>query len=139
MSIKPENAGDEIRFKAGKYKGKTGWRNTKRTDTAGRIYVIVDLGSRFKETYVRPTSIAKPQGRSQNWAEALVDQHPDIDGMIDKLCKEIGRCTVGDRLETDPEPLYLLVHTRMLEERRKHLALGPRGAWRIFQLPEHLK
>jgi hypothetical protein len=135
---KPEGSGEPVRFKRGTYKGLEGFLNTTKTDTPFRVYVFIQLeDGRWKRTHVLPTSLARPRTPPTNWAEALVDQHPDIDGLIDNMCQEISHCTLGDRLESNIEPLFLLMRERMKEQnlisRRRR---GRHNIWRVVTLGE---
>jgi predicted xylose isomerase-like sugar epimerase len=91
----PSTKGDPIRFKGGKYKGQTGWRNDDKQDTRHRTYVIVTLlDGTVKETWVKRRNVAAPRGHPTNYFEAVLQQHPDIEGLVEQLCFEIARCYV---------------------------------------------
>jgi hypothetical protein len=133
----PENAGEAIRFTRGKYKGKSGFHNDGRDDTDHRVYVFIELRSgSYKETFVRHTSIAIPRPAPATYAEVLVDQHPDIEGMVDALCNEVARTTIIGHLENDPEPFFRFVHERMLHAIGQQRSRRGRTYWRIVQLPD---
>jgi hypothetical protein len=85
------NIGDPIRFVKGKYKGKTGWCNKDKESTRERLYVIVDLGDGvIRRTFVKKTS-AKPavQPNPASYSEAVLQECPDVEEKLDKLCLEL--------------------------------------------------
>jgi hypothetical protein len=54
------------------------------------FYVIVDLGDgATKKTRVQKESVRKRQGSPLNYAEAILQQCPDIEVKMDKLCQEL--------------------------------------------------
>jgi hypothetical protein len=115
-NVKAKRLGGTRPFQTWNVLGLEGFRNDTKTHTAFRVYVFIQLETgEWKRTHVLPTSLARPRTPPTNWAEALVDQHPDIDGLIGNMFQEISRCTLGDRLETNIEPLFLLMNERMKE------------------------
>lgn len=129
------NKGEPVRFKRGKYKGKSGWHNADKTEknTTHRVYVLVDLGNnRLKATFVKPSSISKRRAHSpSNYAEAMLDQQPDIEGLIEQLCFEIARCNIHDDFHEAPQHLYDAIHIRMTEAIEEQAALGYNATWRL--------
>ena len=98
---KETEKGDEIHFKpsaAPAYRNKLGWINTaKGADgfTAQMVYVIVDLGNgKEHPTRVMQTSITKRHSTPTSYDEALFQQHPDIEGLMDKLILKIASCSM---------------------------------------------
>jgi hypothetical protein len=127
----PATKGDPIRFKRGKYKGQTGWRNDDREDTRHRTYVIVTLlDDTEKETWVKRRSVAAPRGPPTNYFEATLLQHPDIEGLVEQLCFEIARCSLGPQNQ-NVDPIYESIHDRLNEAMFAQAALGSRATWRM--------
>jgi hypothetical protein len=105
--------GDPIRFIKGKYKGKTGWRNKDKESTRERLYVIVDLGNnKLKATWVKKSS-AKPaiQPRPTSYSEAVLQQCPDIEEKLEKLCAELAMC----KIERDPNGILAIINVKLAE------------------------
>jgi hypothetical protein len=79
--------GREIGFVSRKYMGKAGWNNDEHKETAKMQYIIVDLGNgRAKRPQVNKESVGKPLGTPSSYAEAVLQQCPDIKAKLDKLC-----------------------------------------------------
>jgi hypothetical protein len=88
--------GHEIHFVCGKYAHKSGWIDNEKEETKKMIYVIVDLGNgSTKKTQVNMESVGKPQESPSNYAEAILQQCPNIEVKMDKLCQEIAKCSVA--------------------------------------------
>lgn len=139
IMFKPERAGEEIRFRKGKYKGMKGWYDVSKNSTSKRVYVFVDLNDgTSKSTYVRPTSIAPPFEQPRNWAEYMCDQHPDIDGMIDNLLQEVAKVHLGNNMVNDDsrQCLWELMFERYRVAAKDQSNLGNKASWRILILPE---
>jgi hypothetical protein len=88
------NRGEEIRFVRGKYIGYTGWINLDGDETAVSIAVIVNgykdkkngSTSNNKTTTVRKDSVSsKAQPAPRSRAEAIMQQHPEIEQTMEKL------------------------------------------------------
>jgi hypothetical protein len=127
----PATKGDPIRFKGGKYKGQTGWRNDDKQNTRHRTYVIVTLlDGTEKETWVKHRSVASPRGSPTNYFEAMLQQHPDIEGLIDQLCFEIARCSL-DPQHRNVDPILESIQNRLNEAMVAQTALGSRATWRV--------
>jgi hypothetical protein len=90
----------------------------------------------YKGTFVRHTSITIIRAVPSTYAKVLVDQHPDIEGMVDQLCNEVARITIIGHLENNPEPFFCLVHERMLHAIGQQRNRRGRTYWRIVQLPD---
>jgi hypothetical protein len=116
--------GAPIQFKRGKYKGRTGWLNDNKTDTRHRAYIIVTLeDGTEKETWVKHQSITTHRGPPRNFSEAMLQQHPDIEGLINQLCFEVAHCNIAQRLQ-DPQPLYASINERLNQALHAQSAQG---------------
>ena len=128
--------GEPISLCDGKYKGLTGWRDDSKNDTKKRNYIIVNMGSGLeKHTWVAPSSILKPIANPSNYAEAMLSQCPKIDKMVNKLVREIAKCTIWNDLVKNPEPLYMIVHQRLQEAIDEQVSKGSDATWRIINYP----
>ena len=61
------------------------------------VYVIVDLGrGKHKGALIFPRNVGKPQGESNadTYLEKVFDQHPDIEKMMQNLCKALVECRI---------------------------------------------
>ncbi len=90
--------GDPIRFLKGKYKGKSWWINTEKIHTKCMTFAAVDMGNdRALKTSVRKDSIGSSiPNIPRSYSEAAIQPHPDIESLMDKLCKELTECNVED-------------------------------------------
>ena len=90
--------GDEIRFVKGTYQGRNGWLNKNRRSKKSRYsYVIVDLEEEGeKPTRVLTTSIRKPHKVPTSFEEAALQQHPDIELAMIRLCEMWAECGLND-------------------------------------------
>lgn len=78
--------GSPIRFVAGTYKGKTGWKDVGKGTTDHRICVIVDMGSgREKMALVSKRSWAEVHQLPKSIQEAALQQHTAIDDLMSNL------------------------------------------------------
>ena len=129
--------GQRIRFKAGNYKGCNGWlAKNKKVQTRGgekMMCVIVDLGGGQElDTRVLTTSIGKPRTTPKSFAEAVVQQHPDIEEMMDKLCREIAKCGLSP---TDPA-LETILSKKLTEAALLQNSAGHKARCRVVHYDE---
>jgi hypothetical protein len=92
--------------------------------------IVTLLDGTEKETWVKHQSVASPRGSPANYFEATLQQHPDIDGLIEKLCFEIARCSLGPQ-NRNAEAIHVSIHNRLNEAMAAQAALGSRATWRI--------
>ena len=117
--------GDPIKFTKGKYVGKTGWKNKEKGSTRERLYVIVDLGNDvLKRTWVKKSSAkSRTQATPTSFAEAVLQQCPDVEEKLDSLCAELAMCNIG----RDPNGLVAIMYATLNEachtQNRKRRAL----------------
>jgi hypothetical protein len=105
--------GKKVRFIGGKYGGKKGWVNDDRNLGTGTIPVIVDLGKKGeKETYVYEYSVAlEATANPTCYAEAVIQQCPDLECALTKLCRDFAKCNMRD----DPNGFMTIVQKKMSE------------------------
>jgi hypothetical protein len=60
----------------------------------------------------------------------MLQQHPDIEGLIDQLCFEVARCNIAQRLQ-DPQALYASINERLNQAIHAQSAQGSRATWRM--------
>jgi hypothetical protein len=119
--------GHQIRFVSGIYKGKTGWIDNDQKDTAKMRYVIVDLGSgRTKKTRVNKESVGKPLGTPSCYAEAVLQQCPDIEQKLIKLCLELAKCSIG----IDAAGILGIFNKQLHKATNAQLSLGSTATFR---------
>jgi hypothetical protein len=90
---------DTIRFLGGRYAGKTGWlRHSKRKRGQFYYYVFVDLGdSTVLKTYVEIDNVGPAEmPEPTSYAEALLQQHIDIEVAMTKLANQLATCSIQD-------------------------------------------
>jgi hypothetical protein len=76
---------------------KTGWKNVDKVATAHMVYVIMDMGNGNKhKTRVLKDSIGVPVGLPKLYTKAVLQQHPDVETLVDKLYKELSKVSVED-------------------------------------------
>jgi hypothetical protein len=102
---KMSNRGEVISFVRGKYIGYTGWKNLDGDKTAVSIAVIVHgykdkkNGSTSNKTAtVRKESVkSKVQPAPKSRAEAIMQQHPEIEQAMEKLARQLAKCELRPR------------------------------------------
>jgi hypothetical protein len=100
--------GEEIRFQRGTYLGKTGWIDNDGTKLDTMVWVYVDNwkgDGRMKHTKVKKSSLAKKHLVPSSYAEAVMQQNPDIEAKLDKLCRDLAMCSI----HKDPNGIIELV------------------------------
>lgn len=121
-----EDKGDEVNFVGGTYLGLTGWRWKGKVDTPKMVSVIVrkedgtEYGTRLKKDNVK---VSTPP---INRVEAALDQHPDIEGQLDKLCKFFAQCA----FDGEEKDLYVAITKRMQAAISRQRSEGLHASWR---------
>jgi hypothetical protein len=120
--------GKEIRFIGGKYGTKKGWINTDKEPGENTIPVIVNLGKKGEwETYVFEENVAdEPTTRPSSYAEAVIQQCPDLDQALTKLARDFAKCSI----HVDPNGFFLLVQKKVDEATKQHEAKGSKALYR---------
>jgi len=81
-------------IRGGNFEGCNGWfcHSTKKRGT-DYYYVLVDLGNdRGYPTYVKMEHIKISGVTPENFVAAIFDQHPSIEGEMDRLCSKLAMC-----------------------------------------------
>jgi hypothetical protein len=90
--------------------------------------IVALLDGTEKETWVKRRSVAAPRGPPTKYFEAVLQKHPDIEGLVEQLCFEIARCYLGPENQNE-EPIYMSIHNRLIEAMATQAALGSRATW----------
>jgi hypothetical protein len=98
-----DEKGETIRLVGGKYEGKTGWLNASKTPHPPLYWYVIIAEKDDKEriTRVRRTSVklASEEVEPTSYEEACLRQHPDIEAAMDKLARDLAKCSVGNSQE----------------------------------------
>ena len=123
--------GQAIRFIGGKYGGKKGWINSDKEPGENTVPVMVDLGKKGeKETFVYQDSVAnEPSTAPSSYAEAVIQQCPDLDVNLTKLARDFAKCSI----HVDPEGFFRLVQRKVKEATEQHQAKGSKALYRNIQ------
>ena len=117
--------GDPIYVSAGSYKGKHGWRNEAKSDTAKMAYVIIDMGNGLElATRIKKTSLGPMPQAPRNYTEAAVQQIPDIDYHLKRAAYHLAKCQIHDL-----QDLAQIFGAMLLEARSELDALGPKAEY----------
>ena len=122
--------GEAIRFKKGTYLGKTGWIDDDGKALDAMVWVYVDNwngdGHSIKHTKVNKSSVAYGDREPTSYAEAVVQQNPDIEDKLDKLCLNLAMC----KIHKDEKGIMDLVHQRLVKATEKQNKLGHKQKFR---------
>ena len=93
-------------------------------------YVIVDLGNNnLKSTRVRKDSVGKPFQPPTCYAEAVIQQNPDIEGKMNKLCAELAKCNIVK----DGAGIFEILERKLAEATARQSGMGSLATWRHVQ------
>ena len=95
-----ERKGSPIKILDGEYAGKTGWFDNEKEDTKCFYYVIIHQAVKKNgKLYDKATKVRKENVRAledelspSSYLEAVLQQHPKIEKLMAKLCKELAMC-----------------------------------------------
>jgi hypothetical protein len=130
--------GEEIRFKKGTYLGKTGWIDDDAELIATMVWVYVDNwkgDGRIKHTKVKKSSIAQMHGQPTSYAEAVIQQNPDIEAKLDKLCLDLAMCSI----HKDGRGIMEVVRQRLESATLEHNELGYKKKFRHVDFDDSKK
>jgi hypothetical protein len=129
------NRGEEIRFVRGKYIGYTGWINLDGDESDVSIAVIVSGykdkkkgGSRFdKKKTVRKESVrSKLEPAPRSRAEAILQQHPEIEQTMEKLARQLAKC----ELSPSSASILQIFAMKLQDATARQIAMGNRAIWK---------
>jgi hypothetical protein len=94
----PPDQGREIRFVHGTYEGCTGWIDTPNNTKRGWVWVVVDDKSYEEEVHARvwKSSVRESHKAPTTWAEAAIQQHPEIEFSVIEVWRMFATCTNVD-------------------------------------------
>jgi hypothetical protein len=92
---RPPTKGREIRFVRGTYKGCTGWLDSANKTKKDWVWVVVDDKDYEEEVHARvwKSSVRESHKAPTTWAEAAVQQHPEIEFAIIEVSCMFATCT----------------------------------------------
>jgi hypothetical protein len=87
--------GREIRFVRGTYKGCTGWVDSANKMKRGWVWVVVDDKDYKEEVHARvwKSSVHESHKAPMTWAEAAIQQHPEIEFSVIEVSPMFATCT----------------------------------------------
>ena len=133
--------GKRILFLGGKYAGEKGWIDLNQDPMAKMIGVIVEgkgseelVVTRVKQACVKDILARKCPAL---YEEALLEQHPDIEILMEKLATELARCEITGRGNT-ADGVLGMVKAKIRRAYNKQTLLGHQALWRKvkFHPPE---
>ena len=121
---------DPIRFVGGVYVGKTGWlHNSKRFRGQNKYYVLVDLGHNcVKKSYVDISSIAPPHTDPTSFAEALLQQHPQVEKAVNDLCKMLAHFEIDS--ESRKSEVHQTFVSKLEDAINNQRRMGTKANWK---------
>jgi hypothetical protein len=137
-----DRRGEEIRFIVGTYEGHKGWIDNSGDATTLSVPVIVhkfkrkDGSTVDKAATVRKSSVRSAAIRpAMSHAEAIMQQHPKIDQMMNKLCRQLAKC----EMSTSDTSIQTVFATKLKAAVEKQVALGADAEWkRVHFTPPHV-
>jgi hypothetical protein len=128
-----DRRGEEIRFIVGTYEGCKGWIDNSGDATTLSVPVI---GHKFKRkdgsTVDKAATVRKSSVHSaaiqpaMSHAEAIMQQHPKIDQMMNKLCRQLAKC----EMSTSDTLIQMAFGTKLKAAVEKQVALGADAEWK---------
>jgi hypothetical protein len=120
--------GQAIRFIAGKYAGKKGWIDLGEEGGDETTPVIVNLRKRGeKSTYVNDSSFeAEPTGPPASYAEAVIQQCPDLQKLLVGTCRGFAKADIG----RDPVGFFKVIEQTMKEALEWQTSKGSKALYR---------
>jgi hypothetical protein len=107
VNVDPEDKGDAIRFRGGKYAGLTGWMDVSyKTQPPIKFHVIVDKGKgKGFYTCVDQKSVGIPFQEPKSQLDSAVQQVAAIEKHLGALCSTLVKCQIN---KVTPELIALL-------------------------------
>jgi hypothetical protein len=128
-----DRRGDAIGFIAGCYIGYTGWTDKSKDQTPAMIPVIVHGFKKAngntvdKATRVRKTSVAfGAPAVPTNFEEATLQQHPKIEDVMVKLCRQLAKCGIYH----ESNVIRDIFSAKLRDEVARQVALGSNAEWK---------
>ena len=120
--------GEEIRFIAGKYGGKSGWIDDSEDADENVTPVIVDLGRKGEKiTFVHTWSFRRMNcDKPASYAEAVIEQCPDIEKNLVAVTRQLAKCD----LKKDPHGFQTVVNQKLNEAQEWQESRGSKAMYR---------
>lgn len=124
--------GAPIKFTGGNFKGRYGWIDTSRPRKPKMQPVIVNMVEEGYENITRCMIVnyilmSDVNDVPTTYVEAMLQQHPDIDDMLFKLCREMAMCSVD---EHTADQVYDVLNERIKQAKGEQDRLGHDARWR---------
>lgn len=129
-----DRKGELICVSGGVYRGHDAWLDTVKEPTNKMVYLIVEYeedclkGVRVSKDNVRPVP-APPD----NYAEAAVRQHVDLDEAIDKMARKFALCGLQGT-----DAVLHIIKTRVDDAMGKQIRLGGKAVWRKVEFGQNV-
>ena len=106
--------GAQIYIQSGSYKGRFGWKNTAKRDTAKMAYVIVDMGNGEElATRIKKSSLGSLPDPPSSYTEAAFQQIPDIQYHLKKTAWHLAKSQADDVSEMSRLLAMLFVEAQL--------------------------
>jgi hypothetical protein len=133
LSIMSNSKGSPIKIIGGTHVGLSGWLNKTKGATNEYVHVIVknskkgEIATKVKhENYVLETELIAPS----NYEEAMLQQHSDIDALLNKLVRSIAECEPVLETEQSYKNFLFIVKKRLEKAKARQDAKGAKARWR---------
>ena len=126
--------GPEIYFVSGKYVGKTGWLDLSEEADDETTPVIVDLKKKGEEkvTFVYNDNWKrKPTTNPTYYAEAVIQQCPDVEVSLVSTARKLAKCDIGRDLEGFNKVITTKIHEAVDWQKKK----GSKAMYRKIKYP----
>ena len=129
--------GDRVWFTKGKYKGLKGWICGEKGYTAKQVYVVIEETAKYgHEIRVRVSQdsieLATIHDKEpNNYVEAVLRQHKDIDMLMNKLVEEMSKCRVTS--EKHQKDIMRVIKEKLLVAELKQHAKASSALWRYVK------
>lgn len=132
---KEPKKGQEVKILSGKYEGKKAWINVNKGnkgETPKKIHLILRDGNKERLTCLMKTSIALRDRKPTCFEEAIMDQHPDILGLMVKLTRALAECELPEDKSMKSNLAHIFIGNldKAIFEQD---ALGHKAKWRKVQ------
>ena len=126
MPLHPEPdpvKGDPLCISGGSHKGRHGWHNEAKTDTAKMACIIVDMGNGVElVTRIKKASIGPVPEAPRSHTEPAVQQIPDIECHLKRATFHLAKCQINDL-----QDLNQIFGALLLEAQIELESMGPKA------------
>jgi hypothetical protein len=126
VTFSADDKGDAIHITGGKYIGLNGWRWLGKSNPPKQTYVVVLLeNNKEKGVRVNKGNVGPPRCAPVDYVDAVLQQHTDIDQVLNKACKLLAMCN----LNGTEEALQKKFLAKMQAAFEQQLADGQKATW----------